>query len=99
MRNKKLQDDLDIFEIRHYNHNGIENYLASQEAINDILSCKIRTESFCLISQVKSEFMPSKGYLSDKIIGRIIAGRSFIPICDDTKNIVSNSWLNTICEQ
>lgn len=95
----KLQEDIDIFEIRHYTHNGIRNYLASQDAINDILSCKVRPESYCLISQVFDWFLPIKGFMSDKIVERITNGRQFIPICDTTKNIIENSWLNTLREQ
>lgn len=96
MSRQKLQEDIDVFEIRHYTNNGIENYLASQEAVNDILSCKVRMESYCIINQVYDWFIPSKGYMSDKIVDRIKAGSQFIPVCDDTKDIVQQSWLNTV---
>lgn len=96
MKRTRLQEDIDILEVRHYNHNGIEKYLASQEAINDILSLNVRTESYCLINQVYDWFIPSKGYLSEKIIDRIKNGTQFIPVCEDTRDIVQKSWLNTI---
>jgi hypothetical protein len=95
----KLQEDLDIFELRHYTHNGIGNYLSSQEAINDLLSCKTRIESYCLINQVHNWFIPKKGFMSDKIVERITNGKQFIPLCDTTKSIIENSWLNSIGEQ
>lgn len=97
-KHKKLVEDIDILEIRHYNHGSIKNYLNSDAACEDIYSSKIRMESFVILHQIFDWFLPKVGYQSETIINRIKRATPFILIDDDTKTIVSRTWLSSISE-